>query len=91
MDGSVACELLAPQTRLELEQTEGKPCPAAVLGVAVPSAGRAEASHVFGTQAQVRFERDTVFLARFPRGWKVVAAVCTPRPPLPYDCQIKGV
>jgi hypothetical protein len=33
---------------------------------------------------------DTVFLAEFPDGWKVVAAACTPRDRLPYDCQVEG-
>ena len=90
-DGAAACGLLAPQTRSELEQSAQRPCPVAVLETEVPQAGGVRASSMFGSQAQVRLEGDTVFLAEFPDGWRVVAASCTPRPPLPYDCRIKGV
>ena len=34
--------------------------------------------------------RDTVFLATFPGGWRVVAAGCTPRGDRPYDCTVAG-
>jgi hypothetical protein len=90
-DGGAACGLLAPQTRNELAQSAQKPCPAAVLETEVPRTGGVRASSMFGAQAQVRLEGDTVFLAEFPDGWRVVAAACTPRQPLPYDCRIKGV
>lgn len=90
-DGATACGLLAPQTRSELRQSAQRPCPVAVLEEEVPQVGGVRSSSLFGTQAQVRLEGDTVFLAEFPRGWRVVAAACTPRPPLPYDCRIKGV
>jgi hypothetical protein len=90
-DGVGACALLAPQTRSELEQAAGRPCPAAVLGEEVPKVGPVRAGRRFGTQAQVRFEGDTVFLAEFPGGWRVVAAACTHRNRLPYDCEIKGI
>jgi hypothetical protein len=90
-DGAAACGLLAPQTRAELEQSAGRPCPAAVLQEGVPRVGPVRSSSMFGGQAQVRLDGDTVFLAEFPGGWRVVAVACTPRPPLPYDCQIKGV
>jgi hypothetical protein len=40
--------------------------------------------------AQVRFRQDTVFMAQFRDGWKVMAADCAPRPDKPYDCQIQG-
>jgi hypothetical protein len=90
-DGAAACSLLAPQTRAELVQSAQQPCPAAVISEEVPRVGGVRTSSTFDTQAQVRFAGDTVFLAEFPGGWRVVAAACTPRPPLPYDCQIKGV
>jgi hypothetical protein len=38
----------------------------------------------------VVLERDTVFLSRFPTGWKVTAAGCVPRPGRPYQCAVKG-
>ena len=45
---------------------------------------------VYGTQAQVRWRGETTFLARFPSGWKVMAAVCTPQHSGPYACTISG-
>ena len=87
---SVACDLLAPQTRGELEQTANVPCAEALLRQDVPSVGAPLATERFGNQAQVRFGADTAFLAEFDDGWKVVAAGCAPREPLPYDCVLKG-
>ncbi len=90
-DGAAACALLAPQTAGELEQSAQQPCPRAVLGEDLPPAGGVRTSRVFGTQGQVMLTGDTVFLAEFPDGWKVVAAGCTAREALPYDCLIKGL
>jgi hypothetical protein len=39
---------------------------------------------------QVRFAQDTIFLARFQSGWKVMAAGCSPVPGHPYDCRLQG-
>ena len=33
---------------------------------------------------------DTVFLLRFPDGWRVSAAGCTPQGEAPYDCEVQG-
>lgn len=90
-DGAAACALLAPQTAAELEQSAQQPCPRAVLGEDLPAVGGVRTSRIFGTQGQVLLEGDTVFLAEFPEGWKIVAAGCTPRQALPYDCLVKGL
>ena len=63
---------------------------AALAGEDLPDAGPAEAFDGFGTMARVRYQRDTVFLAEFRRGWKVMAAGCTPVPGRPYDCRVEG-
>jgi hypothetical protein len=100
--GAGACALLAPETRSELEQSAQRSCDRAVLAESIPGVGQVADSKLFGGKAQVRFAgtrdggadraaiADTVFLAEFPDGWKVVAAACTPRDRLPYDCQVKG-
>lgn len=90
-DGAAACSLLAPQTAVELEQSAKQPCPRAVLGEDIPTVGGVRESRVFGTQGQVLLDGDTVFLAEFPEGWRVVAAGCTRREALPYDCLVKGL
>jgi hypothetical protein len=89
-DGRAGCALLAPETRSELEQSSGKSCPDALLEENVPTTGRPDDTSVFETMAQVRYAGDTVFLSRFPTGWRVMAAACTPQPVGPYDCRLSG-
>lgn len=85
-----ACGLLAPQTRQELEDNSG-PCARAIADADVPAAGRVLDAEVYGLDAMVRLEHDTVFLALFDTGWRVTAAGCTPQEPQrPYSCEIKG-
>lgn len=88
-DGDGACAQLAPATRAELEQSSGSPCPAAVLAEGVPDVTEPREIEVFGTMAQVHFDREVTFLTRFADGWRVVAAACTPVRSR-YDCSIQG-
>ncbi|MEV7529848.1 hypothetical protein [Streptomyces hydrogenans] len=85
-----ACGLLAPETRLQLEQGEQETCPAALAAQELPTAEGVDGVEAYGRQAMVRTGGDTLFLSLFTAGWKVVAAGCTPRPDQPYDCLIKG-
>jgi hypothetical protein len=89
-DGSAACAMLAPETAAELQQSAGKPCAQAILDEQLPQPATVVKSSVYGQWAQVRLSDDTVFLAVFPGGWRVVAAGCTPRTARPYDCQLQG-
>jgi hypothetical protein len=89
-DWAVACMLLAPDTKAELEQSAGKACAAALAEESLPDPGPAGRSVQYGTMTQVRYRQDTVFLARFPSGWKVMAAGCSPVAGHPYDCRLQG-
>jgi hypothetical protein len=89
-DAAAACAVLAPETRSELEQSEGKPCPQAVLSQNLPEVGAIDGVRVFGTMAQVRYGDETAFLTRFQFGWRVLAAACTPESHQRYDCKLKG-
>ena len=89
-DGAAACDLLAPKTRDELEQSAGTPCAEAILAEDLPAAGASTESSAYGSMAQVRFTGDTLFLAEFPDGWRVLAAGCAPKPKAPYDCVVQG-
>ena len=89
-DGAGACAALAPDTVEEIEQSAGQPCAEAVLDEDLPAPGRVVGADVYGQWAQVRLDDDTLFLAVFPDGWRVVAAGCTPRGKQPYDCRIGG-
>ena len=89
-NGAEACQLLAPGTRSELEQSSGEGCPRAVLTEGLPRAGAVDAFSTFGTMAQVRFSGDVMFVSEFGNGWKVMAAGCSPVPGHPYDCTLQG-
>jgi hypothetical protein len=88
--GAEACRALAPATRSELVQSQGESCAKAVLAVGLPDAGALERASVFGTMAEVGFAHDTLFVARFRFGWRVMAAGCKPVPGHPYDCDVQG-
>ncbi|MBT2479737.1 hypothetical protein J7E94_16185 [Streptomyces sp. ISL-94] len=89
-DNEAACRLLAPETLEQLEQDERKAC-AQVLGAEqLPKAASVVATEVYGRQAMLRLEGDTLFLSQFSDGWKVVAAGCTPQGERPYQCVLKG-
>jgi hypothetical protein len=86
----LACALLAPETKSQLEQSAGSACPDALSQENLADPGPMRSSVVFGTMTQTRFEQDTVFVARFRSGWKVMAAGCSPVPGHPYDCRLQG-
>ncbi|MFD7276828.1 hypothetical protein ACFV80_07155 [Streptomyces sp. NPDC059862] len=89
-DASGLCAALAPETRSELEESEKSSCAEAIAAQEIPIGGAVREVDVFGRQARVVLDSDTLFLSRFADGWKVVAAGCTPRSGLPYQCTIKG-
>jgi hypothetical protein len=90
-DGATACAALAPDTASEVQQSaDGKPCAQAILDEDLPKPGPVTGTAVYGQWAQVRLADDTVFLAVFRGGWRVVAAGCRPRASRPYDCQVQG-
>jgi hypothetical protein len=89
-EGAAACDVLTPATREELEASTGKDCRQAVLEEQLSAVtGNGEVS-VFGNMAQVDYAADTLFLARMPDGWTILAAGCAPRATGPYDCTLKG-
>jgi hypothetical protein len=89
-DGDAACAALAPRTASELEQSAGKPCPRAILEEKLPTDGEVSGVRVFGTMAQVKYDGETVFLSRFPDGWRVSAVGCTEGAAGLYDCAVEG-
>jgi hypothetical protein len=88
-DGAAACALLAPATRAEVESASGKSCADGLLEEKLSGTNPRHAS-VYGDQAQVLMSGDTVFLAKFPLGWRVVAVGCTPVREKPYDCDVEA-
>ena len=72
-------ELLAPATRSEIESSTHQPCVEAWASESVPSGGDVTRVRAYGSMAIVELDADTVFLARFDSGWRVIAAHCAPR------------
>jgi hypothetical protein len=89
-DGDAACARLSTRLKAELEQSEGRPCPEAVLAADVPQAAAVTSVQVWGGRALVVLDHDAVFVAEFDGGWRVIAAGCSPRTDRPYDCTLKG-
>ncbi|WP_344345541.1 hypothetical protein [Kitasatospora putterlickiae] len=89
-DDALLCATLAPGTRQELEDTAKSGCDRAMPGSEVPKASGVRRIDVYGAQARVVLDGDTLFLSSFPDGWKVTAAGCEPRPRKPYNCELKG-
>lgn len=89
-DGAAACALLAPNTAAEVVQSAEKDCAEAILDQDLPRPAQVTGDDVYGQWARVRLSDDTVFLAMFAGGWRVVAAGCTPRGDRPYDCTVQG-
>ncbi|MES5818083.1 hypothetical protein [Streptomyces sp. RG80] len=89
-DTAGLCAALAPETRSEVEESEKEACEKAIASQDIPLGGDIRGTDVYGRQARVVLESDTLFLSRFTDGWKVVAAGCVPRPGQPYQCVIKG-
>jgi hypothetical protein len=89
-DSVAACAALAPATRRELERSAKSSCSQAVTERELTPTADVWRVDVYGQQARVVFDADTVFLSRFSSGWKVTAAGCTARREHPYECEIKG-
>jgi hypothetical protein len=90
-DGAGACAILAPNTASDIAESDKKPCAEAILDEDLPDPGVVTRTAVYGQHAQVRLTGDTVFLAVFPGGWRVVAAGCRQvAGDRPYDCSVQG-
>ncbi|MFG2651461.1 hypothetical protein [Streptomyces sp. NPDC048436] len=87
-----ACRQLAPETFDELEQSAKSACPQALAELELPAAGSVTDTDVYGRQARVVLDGDTLFLASVAGSWKITAAGCAPPDATerPYDCLLKG-
>lgn len=86
-----ACELLAPESREQLEEDGKQPCARALPSQGLPRGGGAARVDVHGRQALLRLDGETLFLSQFDDGWRVTAAGCVPEGgDEPYRCALKG-
>jgi len=90
-DWALACDLLAPSTREELESSAQKPCEQALPEEATAPPDAEPEIAAYGSSAQARWSGETVFLSQFGSRWLVWAAGCTPTGhDRPYDCDLAG-
>jgi hypothetical protein len=90
-DPGAACRLLSERTRTTLESDEEATCEKAITNVGLPDAAPVEKIDVYGGDVRVITGSDVLFLARFPEGWKVMAAGCQPQgSDQPHDCLVAG-
>ncbi|GAA0407299.1 hypothetical protein GCM10009530_69430 [Microbispora corallina] len=82
--GQQACDLLTPRAAESVDD-----CATEILSMGL-RAGAVGDTQVYGDEAQVRVGGDTVFLHRFPGGWRVRAAGCRPRSGQPYECEVEA-
>ncbi|WP_220504190.1 hypothetical protein [Microbispora sp. H13382] len=82
--GGQACLLLAPEAARSLDECERQIVSAGLR------TGAVRGVDVWGDEARVRVDGDTLFLHRFPEGWRVRAAGCEPRPGQPYECEVEA-
>jgi len=89
-DAEGACALLSPAVAAAVAGESGS-CANALAGDPPPGAARVVESERYGQQALVVTDADTIFLSRFPGGWRVIAAGCTAQGgSKPYDCTISA-
>lgn len=85
--GDAACGLLAARTAARLPD-RGQTCGQALNELRL-TGGPVLSVSLWGDEAQVRLNGDTLFLHRYDGGWRVRAAGCTPKGEnLPYDCEV---
>ncbi|MFD5328878.1 hypothetical protein [Streptomyces sp. NPDC127092] len=90
-DYRTGCELLAPETRDQVEEDAEGPCGPALRELELPRAGATRGVDVYGRDAMLRMTGDTLFLSLFHGGWRVTAAGCEPQAEdEPYHCSLKG-
>ena len=90
-NGMAACALLAPETRHEVEKSSKEPCDEAITDEDLPdNLGTVTEIAVYGNEARVEADGDTVFVSDFEGAWMIVAAGCTSQGDEPYDCEIRG-
>ena len=88
-DPEARCDLLLATTLAALEEQEQAAC-ADAIGDLPLAGGAVRDVQIWGGQAQVKLDGDTVFLNETSSGWRVAAAACAPREELPYDCEVEG-
>lgn len=87
---AAACSLLAPSTVQGLEQEAKSPCAHSLAQQDIVDSADVLAVQVWGLAAQVRMDRDVLFLTTVDGRWRITAAGCVAQGDAPYRCSVKG-
>jgi hypothetical protein len=92
-DGTVACAQLSPQTRSQLEQSEGRQCRVAITNLKLDSSP-VTSVQIFVQNAIVQLAGgETEFLEQGAEGWRLSAVGCMPQggkpSDHPYNCKLQ--
>lgn len=89
-DEAVRCALLAPSTLGALVEEESSSCEEAISELPLGS-GEVVSVAVWGEEAQVKLNDDTLFLTHASGGWRIVAGACRSQgSDLPYECRLEA-
>ncbi|MGY1607328.1 MULTISPECIES: hypothetical protein [unclassified Geodermatophilus] len=88
-DSVVRCTLLTEAAVSSLEHEEPTGCATALEDLEL-GRGDVVSAQVWGSEAQVRLDDDTLFLTETADGWRVAAAGCAPSDEDRYDCLVEG-
>lgn len=87
-DAAEACAMLTPPARDKAESEGG--CESQLEDLQLGDLGAPVQTEVYGRNALVEFENDTVFLAASSSGWKITGAGCRSRGDNGYMCEVGG-
>lgn len=87
-NAAAACAELVPETRHQLEESQGGPCTQALSTLQLRADG-VRVVDVYGDEGRVVLNGDTAFVSKFGNHWRIAAAGCKERQKLPYDCQLE--
>ncbi|UZX04362.1 hypothetical protein F8G81_18400 [Arthrobacter sp. CDRTa11] len=87
-DAEQACSMLSQSARDKAESDGG--CESQLEELQLSDAGAPGKSEVYGRNAMVEFENDTVFLAAASSGWQITGAGCTSQGESGYMCEVGG-
>ena len=88
-DPESRCDLLAPATLKAFEKDQTASCGDALQQLALDG-GTVRSVEIWGGDAQVRMNGDTLFLTETSAGWRIAAAGCQSQGEKPYDCEVEG-
>jgi hypothetical protein len=87
---SAACSVVQSDIQEKITREQGTICENHLRTLRIPEPGSVIRSEIYGRNALVEFENDTVFLAEGENGWQITGAGCASSGEAPYNCEVGG-